>query len=167
MGLRAFRFRRRGGFTLVEVLIASALVGFSLVVMFGFHAQAARSVLHSRKLTSCTYLAQAQLEQLLSLAWTSSSRPSDLEDLGDDDTSGSDPWVWLEHPSSGDQPSAVNAAANSDTTYGQASYFVTWDVEDMDTDETWLRIRVRCAYEDERFDRYKGTTISSYKFRDS
>ena len=32
---RAFLLRSRRGFTLVEVLIATALLGFSLLVMFG------------------------------------------------------------------------------------------------------------------------------------
>ena len=73
--------RRRRGFTLIEVLIATSLLGFSLVVMFGFHTQAVRSNMHARKLTDCVYLAQGQLEELLSLSWTKTSgRPDDLKD---------------------------------------------------------------------------------------
>ncbi len=72
---RQARIRRRGGFTLVEVLIATALLGFSLIVMFGFHAQAARSNQQARKITACTYLAQAQIEQLLALSWTETAGP--------------------------------------------------------------------------------------------
>jgi hypothetical protein len=45
-------------------------------------------------------------------------------------------------------------------------YYVTWDVEDMDSDGTWLRLRVRCQYEDSAFNSWRGTTVSSYRFRD-
>ena len=59
--------RARSGFTLIEALIATALLGFSLIVMFGFHTQAVRSNLHARKMTDCTYLAQLQMERLIAL----------------------------------------------------------------------------------------------------
>ena len=164
------RRRSRGGFTLVEVLIATALLGFSLLVMFGFHSQAVRSNMHARKMTDCTYLAQLQMERLMSLRWTESSRPSDLSDLGSDLTvagTNADEWPWLEHPNSGAQPTAINAGySSSDTTLGQPVYYLTWDIEDMDTDGTWARLRVRCQYEDEAFGRWRGTTVSSYRFRD-
>ena len=41
--------RSRRAFTLIEVLVATALLGFSLIVMFGFHAQAVRSNREARK----------------------------------------------------------------------------------------------------------------------
>ena len=55
----------RQGFTLIESLIATGLLGFSLIVMFGFHSQAVRSNNHARKMTDCTYLAQLQMERLI------------------------------------------------------------------------------------------------------
>jgi type II secretory pathway pseudopilin PulG len=155
--------RARAGFTLVEALIATALLGFSLVVMFGFHSQAVRSNLHARKITDCTYLAQLQLERLIALPWTNTSRPTALTDLGADGSS-TDSWVDLPHPSGG--PTAVNAAHTTDADDGQATYYVTWDIEEMDADATWLRLRVRCKYLDKAFNVWKGTTISSYRFRD-
>jgi prepilin-type N-terminal cleavage/methylation domain-containing protein len=157
------RLHTRRGFTLVETLIATALLGFSLIVMFGFHSQAVRSNLHARKITDCTYLAQLQIERLIALPWTDASRPAQLTDLGGDG-SGSDSWVDLPHPSGG--PDAVNAAHSTDTHEGQATYFVSWDIEEMDSDATWVRLRVRCKYEDKAFNVWKGTTISSYRFRD-
>lgn len=162
------RGRSRAGFTLIEVLVAVSLLGFSLIVMFGYHRQALRSNMHARRITDCTYLAQTQMERLLSLPWSEGSRPSDLDDLaGADPTSTSDAWAWLEHPNSGSAPTAVNALGGTDTTYGAASYYITWDVQDMDTDATWARVRVRCTYYDADFDTYHGTTISSYRYRDS
>jgi type II secretory pathway pseudopilin PulG len=157
----------RRGFTLVEALVATALVGFSLIVMFGFHSQAVRSNMHARRLTDCTYLAQRQIERMATLPWTSASLPTDLTDtMGVDPTSATDVWAWLEHPDGGVQPSAVNASAGSDSDVGPLSYYVTWDVEYMDTDPTWLRLRVRCQYRDETFSAWRGTTVSAFRFRD-
>ena len=161
------RGARRAGFTLIEVLVATALLGFSLIVMFGFHAQAVRSNMDARKLTDCTYLAQGQLERLLALPWNESYRDPDLEDTDEDPTTDSEQWVWLEHPSGvGVQPSPVNALESTNTDLGVPVYYLTWDVHDMDDNENWARVRVRCSYYDEAFDVWKGTTISSYRFRD-
>lgn len=158
--------RSRQGFTLVEVLIATALLGFSLIVMLGLHGQAVRSNAHARRMTACTYLAQTQLERLLSLPWNANFRHGDLVDTMVDPTSAADDWAFLEHPSGGAQPTPVNMSNAPSDILGQPIYYVTWDIEDMDADGTWTRLRVRCQYEDERFNTWKGTTISSYRFRD-
>ena len=155
------------GFTLIEVLIAAALVGFSLVVMFGFHSQAVRSNMHARKMTDCTYIAQLQMERLIALPWTSGSRHDHLEDIMSDSTTSSDEWVFLEHPASGAQPTARNSSYDTGNSLGAPVYFVTWDVSDMDSDETGTRLRVRCQYYDGAFDQWKGTTVSSYRFMDN
>ena len=165
-------FRRRrdqSGFTLVAVLIAMALLGFSLLVMFGFHSQAVRSNMHARKMTDCTYLSQLQMERLLTLNWTDATRPSDLQDNDSDTTTAgtnSTEWAWLEHPNSSAQPDPVNSAYDTTDTLGEPVYYITWDVEDMDANATWTRLKVRCQYRDEAFGRWLGTTISSYRFRD-
>jgi Tfp pilus assembly protein PilV len=154
----------RAGFTMVEVVIASSLLGFSLIVMFGFHSQAVRANMNARRLTDCTYLAQTQMERLLAMDWQSAARPSDVTD-GGVDASLLDMYDPLEWPSS---PSPVTALyGTTATTTLPASYTVTWDVEDMDSDETWVRLRVRCTYEDSAFNQRHGTTISSYRYRDS
>ncbi|MFH1467281.1 MAG: prepilin-type N-terminal cleavage/methylation domain-containing protein [Pseudomonadota bacterium] len=161
---RRRRYLGTRGFTLVEVLIATALLGFSLVVMFGFHAQAARSNAEARKITACTYLAQARLEQLLALTWTQVSRPDELDGPTGDSTTTSDPWADLLH----EDPVRpwVNAGNTDDTALGELIYRVTWAVEEMDSEPTWLRLRVRCTYYDQRFTTWRGTTISSFRYRD-
>jgi type II secretory pathway pseudopilin PulG len=160
------RVRVRRGFTLVESMIATGLLGFSLVVMFGFHSQAVRSNLHARKMTDCTYLAQLQMERLIALPWSATSRPDELQNLDTDDSS-SDSWTFLPHPTGG--PTEVNAAYETDSTNGDPTYSVSWDVHEMDDGDevTWVRLRVRCQYQDVAFNQWKGTTISSYRFRDS
>ena len=95
--------RSRRGFTLIEIMVSSAVMGFALVVMMSLHSQAVRSNMHAKRMTDCTYLAQAQLEQLHALPWTSSSAPSQLLDAGVDTTA---PWTYFEHPSGGAQPPA-------------------------------------------------------------
>jgi type II secretory pathway pseudopilin PulG len=156
--------RGRGGFTLVESLIATALLGFSLVVMFGFHTQAVRSNLHARKMTDCTYLAQLQMERLIALHWDGDTRPDALVHLDSDDSE-SDNWTYLPHPSGG--PNAVDAGHTTDGEFGKALYYISWHIEEMDSEPTWLRMRVRCQYKDVAFNQWKGTTVSSYRFRDS
>jgi len=157
--------RSQAGFTLIEALVATALLGFSLIVMFGFHNQAVRSNMHARKMTDCTYLAQAQIEKLMALPWDATTgTPSDLSD-GITDASGE--WDYLEHPNAGSVPTQINAAMEYTDTLGQPEYYVTWDVADMDSSPTWVRVRVRCQYRDDAFNRWHGTTVSSYRFRDS
>ena len=154
----------RGGFTLIEALIATALLGFSLIVMFGFHSQAVRSNRHARKMTDCTYLAQLQMERLIALPWSDGGRPTPLTDLGSD-SSDSANWAYLPHPSGG--PDAVDAGHTTSEDFGEAVYYISWDIEEMDSEPTWLRLRVRCQYKDVAFNQWKGTTVASYRFRDS
>jgi len=156
--------RTRAGFTLVEVMVASAILGAALIVMFGFHSQAVRSNMNARRLTDCTYLAQSQMERLLAMDWTSTNRPTDMTAGAKDDAwMGSNAWDPLTWP----LPDPVNAAFETTDSLGPPLYSLSWDIEDMDTDGTWSRVRVRCTYEDAAFDTKHGTTISSFRFRDS
>ena len=161
---RSALVRARSGFTLIEALIATALLGFSLIVMFGFHTQAVRSNLHARKMTDCTYLAQLQMERLIALPWSEDDQPDDLVETDSDD-SATDKWSYLPHPSGG--PNAVDAGNTTSGDFGEALYNVSWHIEDMDSEPTWVRMRVRCQYKDVAFNQWKGTTIASYRFRDS
>ena len=166
-------FKRRG-FTLIEVLVASTLLGFALIVMFGMHAQALRSNMHAKKMTDCAYLAQSQMEHLLQRGWLQGNTPSVLTNTSLDattDCNGVSPpqhcagmWVDMEHTgaSSGYTPAMLPSL-----TYGPRSYSLTWDVLPMDSSSTWMRLRVRCSYTDNAFLSTHGTTISNYRFRDN
>jgi prepilin-type N-terminal cleavage/methylation domain-containing protein len=160
--------KRQRGFTLIEVLVASTLLGFSLIVMFGMHAQALRSNMHAKKMTDCTYLAQTRMEHLLTLGWPNAGAPPDLTDSTTDPTTTTTPWLpYMELPLAGATPPARNGGNSPNLTYGPLSYFVSWDILPMDTNETWARIRVRCQYFDNAFSRWHGTTVSSFRFRDN
>lgn len=158
----------RQGFTLIEVMVATALLGFSLIVMFGFHAQAVRSNMQARKITDCTYLAQSQMEQLLSLEWTQNGTiPGDLAP----GNSGAADWAPLYHPAAGAFPTAVNSIGEYEGSEGEfmprATYYITWETDSMNsTAASWLRIRVRCSYQDAQFGTWTGQTISSYRYVD-
>lgn len=167
MKLQGMQYRRKNqGFTLIEILIAVAVMGSALIVMGYLHSQALRSNMHAKRMTDCTYLAQARMETLHALPWTASSTPTDLVDSI---TATTGAWDFLEHPSSGIQPPARSAGNNATTNYayGPRVYYVTWDVEEMDTNATWMKMIVRCQYLDEAFNQWRGTTISSFRFRDS
>ena len=158
--------RKNRGFTLVEILIAVAVMGSALVVMGYLHSQALRSNMHAKRMTDCSYLAQARMETLHALPWTSSSTPGDLVDSG---TATTGAWDFLEHPSAGTQPPARSAGNNATTNYayGPRIYHISWDIEEMDSEVTWVKMMVRCQYLDQAFNQWRGTTISSYRFRDS
>ena len=57
--------------------------------------------------------------------------------------------------------------STADTFLQPASYTVTWDVTPMDSDNTWVRLRVRCTYGDSAFTRRHATTLSSFRYRDT
>lgn len=158
------RLRARSGFTLIEVLIATALLAFSLAVMFGFHTQAVRSNRNARKVTECTYLAQSKMEELHSLLWNDiSGRPAKLT-AGANSGTGYGDFLYHSDNGAGVDPTAVNSLGA--TSGNKPTYFVSWDVTDMNTAQTWIRIRVRCAFEDKAFSSWNGTTLSSYRYKD-
>lgn len=157
------------GFTLVEVLIATALLGFSLVVMFGLHNQAVRSNLQARKMTDCTYLSQGKLEELVSMAWTADASRSGT-DLADGMAAHANEWDPLYWPNAGAQPTPINAAweekgLESDG-MPRATYYLSWEVEDTSTNGDWVQVWVRCTWEDRTFGSWHGSTISSYRLMD-
>ena len=159
--------RKKRGFTLLEVMIAAGILASSLLLVFSFHIQSVRLNKNAKSLTDCTYLAQSKMERLLMLRWTSTSTHADLKDSGGaDPTTSSTPWAYLEHPNSSGAPPAVNSSGTPSLALGPRRYFVTWDSKVMDNAKTWMRIRVRCQFTDSTFNTTKGTTISSYRFRD-
>lgn len=171
--MKRFLHHRRRGFTLVEVLVATALLGFSLVVMFGFHAQAVRSNVMARKITDCSYLAQERMDLLMAHLWDDDNARTGTA-LGDgwsSTSTSSNDWMPLYHPTSGSgQPDAVNAlgeeAGSISTGMPSASYYVTWQVLDTSTDGDWIQVWVRCTFQDSSFGNWHGQTISAYKFKD-
>lgn len=174
MNKRSTPLQARRGFTLVEVLIATALLGFSLVVMFGLHNQSVRSNVMARKTTDCTYLSQSKMEELLSTQWTTAAGRAGTN-LADGTAGVTTDYGSLYQPSAGADPTAVNAVWEVDgsesTGETAATYYVTWEVEDNSTDGEWVQIWVRCSWDDRQFlgggvSKRHALTISTYKFVD-
>ncbi len=169
MSTAPFKVQRRGyfslsaGFSLIEVMVAVALLGAALVVMFGFHSQAVRSNMNARRMTDCTYLAQSTLERLQARDWMTDTRDAVYMPGGGADAASVSMTEDLEWPLT---VTPVNATGASDSTLGPPSYRVSWDIEDMNADETWFRVRVRCTYHDAVLEQWHGTTISGYRYRD-
>ncbi len=167
-GKRAGFTLSRAGFTLIEVMVASAILGASLIVMFGFHSQAVRSNMNARRLTDCTYLAQTQMERLLALDWVGESTPPvDLDEAWTDMEAMTTVEERMWKPLAKPLDDKVNAAFQITSDLGPPIYSLSWDVQHMDENSTWTRLRVRCTYDDAAFNTQHGTTISSFRFRDS
>lgn len=162
------RGRARAGFSLLEATIAASLLAAGLIVMFGFHGQAVRSNMNAHRLTDCSNLAQAQVERLQLLPWNGvTNRPTDLDEGYTSATALDETGDLLTLAAGADASGYVNAAFGTDAASGPVMYRVSYDVEDMDADGTWVRIRVRCTYNDPFFDVPRGLTVSSFRYRDS
>lgn len=172
---RLVRPARVRGFTLVEVLIATALLGFALIVMFGLHNQSVRSNVMARKVTDCTYLSQSKMEELLATEWTSTAGRSTGQ-LADGTAGVSTAYDSLYQPAGGSDPTTVNAIweTKGSESSGQpnATYYVTWEVEDNSDNGEWVQVWVRCGWDNRQFigegasSVRHALTISSYKFVD-
>ena len=77
-------------------------------------------------------------------------------------------WGALYHPNAGATPTAVNGRGTTEALFGNpAKYYLTWEIDSMDSvDDTWIRMRVRCTYQDNRINTTRGTTVSAYRYRD-
>jgi len=83
---------RDDGFTLIEVLVALAIVTCAAVGLADLVTVAVTSGQASRALTSCTALAVQKMEQLESLTWTFDGDDATAPPLGDTSTDlGADP----------------------------------------------------------------------------
>jgi prepilin-type N-terminal cleavage/methylation domain-containing protein len=81
--VRRDRRRREGGFSLLEVMVAIAIMAISLVVIVRITSMNVRAAAHSRMVTTATFLARSKLaaveDEIITLGFTD----SDQEDAGD------------------------------------------------------------------------------------
>jgi Tfp pilus assembly protein PilV len=68
MTLRS-RYRSQKGLSLLEAVLASAIIGASFVAFFGLAGQSMASSSDARSATMCAFLAEAQMNRLLSEEW--------------------------------------------------------------------------------------------------
>ena len=68
---RTARSRRRGGFTLIEVMIALVVLAFGLLTVAAAQIHAMRGARTGKHTSTATAIAQSQMEQLQRARWTS------------------------------------------------------------------------------------------------
>jgi Tfp pilus assembly protein PilV len=66
----------RKGLSLLEAVLASAIIGASFVAFFGLAGQSMASASDARSATICAFLAEGQMNRLLSQRWTRGSNPT-------------------------------------------------------------------------------------------
>jgi hypothetical protein len=146
----------RKGLSLLEAVLASAIIGASFVAFFGLAGQSMASGSDAKHVTICSFLAESQMNRLLSQKWNRGAAPlgvtspwSEFNDAQPDpsdaaaaeaDGSG---YLYstysLEHP---DTPSPLTFPAETTATqkpmvdaglltagtaFGPRQYYLTWD----------------------------------------
>jgi Tfp pilus assembly protein PilV len=164
------RRRSASGFTLLEVVFAMGLLGFALLGLFALHNVAIGSNRQAGRLSTCTMLAQQEMEYLMGLPWKNgSSLPSDLALTASDPTTKGNPYAYFAHPSgtAGTAPNPINASGTTSASDGPLMYYRTWDVsEPFSGDDTIIEIKVRVIFFDKSTRKSHGVTISSFRYQD-
>ncbi len=146
----------RKGLSLLEAVLASAIIGASFVAFFGLAGQSMASAADARHATICSFLAEAQLNRLLSQKWTRGAAPAVVSstwsefndaqpDPSDAATSEADASGYLYSTYSLEHPDQVSAATfpaettgtnkqmvdaglmTAGTAFGPRVYYLTWD----------------------------------------
>ena len=163
------RRRNAEGFTLLEMLIAMAVLVIGLVSLWSLHTYALAANANSYRLGISTMLAQDAMEKLMSETFISNYTNPDLNPAlygtfppatvdGLEDLTGYMDGVGIR----------VNGLGNTDTTQGPAIYLRTFHIAYVDVAETdQLLIRVRVTYEDPHTSKRHGVTIASTRLHDS
>lgn len=158
------------GYTLIEVMLASAILGFGLLGLYALQNTSTAYGGLSAKMTTCRMLAQQQMEYLQGLPWgPDDSLPTDLTVTASDPTTASKPLAFLAHPTgtAGVAPSPITGIGTSSVSDGPRSYYRTWDVSYPFTgDSHILQIKVRCIFYDSMGGKPHGVTISSFRYQD-
>jgi general secretion pathway protein I len=94
MTSQAFRSRRAAGFSLLEVMVAMAILGISLVVLIRITTSNVRSAAHARLVTTATFLARAKLAAMEDGIAADGFTDSDQEDGGDFGDEGFPQFRW-------------------------------------------------------------------------
>ncbi len=93
LGRNGGRLRRRA-FTLLEVVVALAILGVSLVAVLDINASAVYSHVYAKKLTVATLLARSKMTDLEQKLYDEALSPDDDEDAGDFSAEGWPGYKW-------------------------------------------------------------------------
>ncbi len=153
-----------GGFTLLELLIAMAVLLIGLLALWGLHSAAITSNANAYRLGVATILAQDGLEQLYGETYIATSLYAN-PDLDVTTCGGAFPSVTvdgLEHlPCYLDGSSVrVNGLGGTDATMGPVIYLRTYHLEEIvGSVHPRLLVRIRVTYEDPHTGKRHGVTM--------
>jgi prepilin-type N-terminal cleavage/methylation domain-containing protein len=123
-GARLPRAGEARGFSLIEVMVALAILTGSLFVVAQLMVVASRAADASRETTTATALAAQKIEQLRALAWGMAPDGTEIADLDGDVAS------WPGRPSGGPGLSLSPPGALAENTAGYADF--------LDADGRWI-----------------------------
>jgi prepilin-type N-terminal cleavage/methylation domain-containing protein len=156
------------GFTLIEMLIAMAVLVIGLVSLWSLHSYAIAANANSYRLGISTMLAQDGMEKLMAETFIANYTNPDL-----------DPALYGTYPAAtvdglenltgflDGVGVRVNGLGNTDTSQGPMIYLRTFHVQFVDIAATdQLLIRVRVTYDDPHTVKRHGVTIATTRLHD-
>ncbi len=151
------------GFTLIELIIAMAVMLIGLLALWGLHAAAISSNANAYRLGISTVLAQDGLEQLYGETWMDTFTNADLDPATCGGTFPAPTVDGLENlPCFLDGTNVkVNGLGNVDATLGPVIYLRTYHTELMTGGTDRMFIRVRVTYEDPNTAKRHGVTMGT------
>jgi len=166
--LRTPRSSSPSGFTLIELMIAMAVLLIGMVALWTLHAAAITSNANAYRLGISTVLAQDLLEQLYGETWMVSYPNPDLDTAlcgGAFPAATTDGLEDL--PCTKDGASVrVNGLGNVDATLGPVMYLRTYHLETMAGGVDRVLIRVRVTYEEPNTGKRHGVTMGTTRMAD-
>jgi prepilin-type N-terminal cleavage/methylation domain-containing protein len=161
--------RRQGGFTLLELLIALAVMMVGLTALWGLHGAAISSNANAYRLGVGTILAHDAMEQLHTETYTIGYANPDLDLAACGGTFPPAAIDGLEPlPCSLDGLNVrVNGLGNTNNNLGPVLFLRTYHVEYVDpASADRLLLRVRVTYDDPNTGKRHGVTIGATRMAD-
>jgi prepilin-type N-terminal cleavage/methylation domain-containing protein len=167
MKTRALVPARSRGFTLIELMIAMAMMLFGLLALWSLHTAAIQANANAWRMSVCTTLAQDMLEKVGAETWIANYNNPDI----DPSTMGAFPLNSVDGledlPGYFDGSGVlVNSMGNTDATLGPLIYNRTYHIEWANAGQTdRVLVRVRVTYIDAAGNRH-GVTIGMTRLVD-
>ena len=162
------RSDREQGFTLIELMIAMAVMTVGLLALWSLHSASIEASGRAYRLGICTMLAQDGLEDLLTETWISN----------DSGTCNADYTVMTTFPAvaadglddlpglvDGNLGQRVNSLGSTVSSLGPTMFLRTYHVQLVGTETDRVLIRVRVSYIDDAGTRH-GVTLATTRLQD-